>query len=532
MIVRLRALAVAVVLFGLEPVVAPGLPAGPGALRRFAMAVGSNDGGAHRVRLRYAVSDARSVLAVFRELGEVAGEDSRLLSDPTARAFFAEMDGFRAAVSQARRDAGRIEVFFYYSGHADDGGLFLGEERIPFPTLRESLESLEAEVRIIILDSCASGAFTRPKGGKKRLPFLYDSAYDMKGSAVMTSSSSEETSQESDLIRGSFFTHYLVSGMRGAADATRDGRVTLSEAYQFAFSETLAQTARASGGPQHPNYAIEMSGTGDVILTDIRRGTAVLVLSEDIDGRVFVHNRAGRLAVETDKPAGRRVEIGLEEGDYRIVLIPKEGQVLEAGIALAGVSPREIAAAAFTQSAVRYTTPRGDLQERLTRNALLNKAKPRLFLELNSRFGSGADGSAVIMGGGAGVTFGRQLTLGGAGYGMVKPVGWRTMPEILGAEDGSALVADALGYGGLFLAWSFFPTRTVHLRATALAGAGVETREAGLEGRLFFVIEPGVDLVVNLSSMFRMTAGLRRPFTDVAGDLGRFYVNFGFQIGK
>lgn len=531
---RLRLLNAAVFLFALFALASsavPSLLAGPVDVRRFAMVVGSNDGGKQREKLRYAVSDARSVLGVFQELGAVAEEDGRLLSDPSAHGFYTEMEKFRDTVRQARKDAGRVEVFFYYSGHADDGGLFLGEERVPFPTLRESIDNLEAEVRIIILDSCASGAYTRPKGGKKRMSFLYDSAYDMKGSAVLTSSSSEEESQESDLIRGSFFTHYLVSGMRGAADSTRDGRVTLNEAYQFAFNETLAQTARASGGAQHPNYTIEMSGTGDVILTDIRRGTAVLVLSEDIEGRVFVHNRAGKLAVETDKPSGRRIEIGLEEGDYRVILIPKDGQAMEAGIVMTGESPREIAAAAFTKSAVEYTTPRGDLQERLRRNTLLKEqAKPKLFVEMGGRGGLGGGGdTSVLLGGAAGVTFGRKLTIGGAGYGMVESDGWRLLSNDNGVDR---LAIDTVGYGGLFAAWNFFPTRTVHLRATLLAGAGEETRLWGLEGRTFFVIEPGIDLVVNITSLVRLNAGLCRPFIDVDSDLEKFYVSVGLQIGK
>ncbi|MGD8538948.1 MAG: hypothetical protein PVI66_09540 [Candidatus Aminicenantes bacterium] len=51
---------------------------------------------------------------------------------------------------------------------------------------------------------------------------------------------------------------------------TQDGRVTLNEAYHFAFNETLAQTEKSLSGPQHPYYNIQMAGTGDVVMTDIR----------------------------------------------------------------------------------------------------------------------------------------------------------------------------------------------------------------------------------------------------------------------
>ena len=62
----------------------------------------------------------------------------------------------------------------------------------------------------------------------------------------MTSSSENEAAQESERLRGSFFTHALLTGVRGAADASGDGKVTLGEAYQFAFNETLAQTTTNS----------------------------------------------------------------------------------------------------------------------------------------------------------------------------------------------------------------------------------------------------------------------------------------------
>jgi len=78
----------------------------------------------------------------------------------------------------------------------------------------------------------------------------------MKGDAFMTSSSANEASQESDAIRGSFFTYYLVSGLRGAADMIHDGRITLNEAYQYAYNETLSRTEKTMGGTQHPNYDI------------------------------------------------------------------------------------------------------------------------------------------------------------------------------------------------------------------------------------------------------------------------------------
>jgi hypothetical protein len=173
-------------------------------------------------------------------------------------------------------------------------------------------------VRIAVLDACASGAFTRLKGGTARKPFTIDASSAMRGHAFLTSSAAAESAQESDRIGASYFTHYLVSGFRGAADLSRDGRVTLSEAYQFAFAETLGRTIGTAGGAQHPSYDINLSGTGDVVMTDMRQTTSTLVLGEDLDGRVFIRNAARQLVVELHKPAGRTVDIGLEPGTYDV----------------------------------------------------------------------------------------------------------------------------------------------------------------------------------------------------------------------
>ncbi len=169
-----------------------------------------------------------------------------------------------------------------------------------------------------MLDACASGAITRLKGGRQRQPFLVDESADMRGHAFLTSSSETEAAQESDRIGGSYFTHFLISGLRGAADNSGDGKVTLNEAYQFAFNETLGRTTDTKGGVQHPSYDINLSGTGEVVITDLRQTSATLVLGETLDGRFFVRNARQELVVELNKPYGRRIELGLEPGHYEL----------------------------------------------------------------------------------------------------------------------------------------------------------------------------------------------------------------------
>jgi len=327
--------------------------------RRLALIMGANHGGRGRVTLRFALDDAQSVRNVLHDLGGIQPGDSVFLEEPGRESVFREFRNLRAKLDDLRPRFRRLEVLFYYSGHSDEENILLGDEKISYEEIREAITSLNADVRIAILDSCASGAFTQAKGVKKRTPFLVDSAYDMKGYAFMTSSSADETAQESRRLQGSFFTHNLVSALRGAADLNRDGRITLTEAYQFAFDETLAQTEKTVGGPQHPNYNIQMSGTGDVIITDISESAALLTILRDVGGRLFIHNEANYLVAEMNKPAGREITIGLDEGAYRITYIA-DNSVYEADVEIQKGASRGVNRGQFEEVDKIPTRSRGD----------------------------------------------------------------------------------------------------------------------------------------------------------------------------
>ena len=204
------------------------------------------------------------------------------------------------------------------------------------------------------------GAFTRRKGGVRRAPFLVDTSIDMRGHAFLTSSAANESAQESDRIAASFFTHYLLSGLRGAADANQDRRVTLQEAFQFASAETLARTERTQGGPQHAAYEFELTGTGDMVVTDVRGTQAGLVLTPELAGRITVREQGGALVAELRKPAGNTVELGLEPGTYQIAM-EQEATRMEALVALASGQRADLRKLAFTPGAPReVAVARGD----------------------------------------------------------------------------------------------------------------------------------------------------------------------------
>ncbi|MBN2525157.1 MAG: caspase family protein [Deltaproteobacteria bacterium] len=297
----------------------------PVKVRRFALVAGANNGGAERVVLRYAQSDAKAFANVLSEIGGVQKQDELLILEASKSALQNGFDIMRQRLQSAVSHGTRLELVFYYSGHSDERGLLLGDDIFEFPDLKKELNQLPAKVKIGILDSCASGALVRIKGGRRTAPFLIDSSSEVSGYALLTSSSADENAQESERIGASYFTHYLISGLRGAADTNRDGRVTLSESYAYAFDETLYRTVSSRAGAQHPNYDFQLAGAGDLVLTDLRGTDAILVIPSNVSGRVFVRDMNGRLVAEINKSSSRKVDIALPRGRYEVTVESDSG---------------------------------------------------------------------------------------------------------------------------------------------------------------------------------------------------------------
>lgn len=330
----------------------------PPLVKRYAFIIGGNDGGHTKTKLKYATWDARSIAKVMAELGGVDPIDSILVTNPTRSELLEHIYEMKNKLWRNRLPSTRTELFFYYSGHSDDEGLLLGEEKLSYPELKQRIKDMSADLSIIVLDSCASGNLTRIKGGHKAPPFLSDALSKLKGYVALTSSSSDEAAQESDRIKGSYFTHYLVSGLRGAADFSSRNRVTLNEAYQYAYNQTLARTERTVSGAQHPSYSIQLTGSGELVMTDLRRISAKVILEKDLLGRVFIRDKSDNIVAEVDKISHKPLAIGLEAGEYSLVSF-KDSKIGKARVKLAANHYAEVRASDFSPIEAEITRVRG-----------------------------------------------------------------------------------------------------------------------------------------------------------------------------
>ncbi len=286
--------------------------------RRYAVVVGANIGGHDQEPLRFAERDAERTAGVLRELAGVHQEDLVLLLAPDAASLGRVLDRTAQRVAAETAEGDRTLLFVYYSGHADERGLRMGDSSYSLEQLRDTVEAMPVDVRVLLVDACRSGEILRSKGAKPAEPFAITirGPEQSEGLAILTSASGEEDAQESDRLQSGVFTHHLLAGLQGAADSSGDHKVTLSEAYQYAYDRTLMTTSRAPT-LQHPSYVFDLRGQRDLVLTDIGGGahTGTVVL-RDAGQYVFFDPKGSELVVEAE--VAQAGTLALPAGSYMV----------------------------------------------------------------------------------------------------------------------------------------------------------------------------------------------------------------------
>ncbi|HEX5658323.1 MAG TPA: caspase family protein [Polyangiales bacterium] len=301
----------------------PALTLADARVHSYALVIGSNLGGEGQNELAFAQRDAENVASVLRELGRTPAEHIERLNDPTPAQVEQTLTKLRTRL-EAHASAGeQSQLIFYYSGHARASALSLGSAELPLAELRASLMALPSTLTVVVLDACQSGAFSRVKGASPASDFSVQSVQKLNSSgvAVMASSTGSEFSQESRELGSSYFTHHLLVSLRGAGDRDRNGRVSLDEAYAYAYQHTLADTARTQVGSQHATLETALTGQGDVPLSYPVDADAQLAISGNISGKILVQQVGqGAVMAELVKAPGAPLLIALPSGHYDVLV--------------------------------------------------------------------------------------------------------------------------------------------------------------------------------------------------------------------
>lgn len=132
----------------------------------------------------------------------------------------------------------------------------------------------------------------------------------------------------------------------------------------------------------------------------------------------------------------------------------------------------------------------------------------------------------------------RSFVIGGGGYGLVNDI---KAPGIFKNDRQLYL---SIAYGGLELEYIYHPNKLIHFSAQTLIGGGgvgyrYKDNEDSFNTDSFFIFEPGINAIMNISHFFRIGGGISYRFVNGShlpdgtnADLKGLSGVFTFKFGK
>ncbi len=201
----------------------------------------------HMPALKYTDDDAYRIFAHLRspEGGALDNDQIKILIDEDAT-----LEKIKSTMSDVFSKAGSNDlVMLYFSGHGLNGSFlpidFDGyNNKLLHEDINAILEQSPAKYKICIADACHSGSMYASRGTvAETLDKYYRTLAQAKGgTALILSSKSTETSLESSGLRQGVFSHFLIRGLRGEADLSADGIVTINELYSYIYQNVRSYT--------------------------------------------------------------------------------------------------------------------------------------------------------------------------------------------------------------------------------------------------------------------------------------------------
>lgn len=214
----------------------------------------------HMPTLKYTDDDAYQIYAFLKspEGGALPDERISLLIDEAAtrEQILAKMES-----TFAKADENDV-VMLYYSGHGLPGSFLPIDydgynNTIAHHEVKAILDNSKAKHKICFADACHSGsllAMKSPFNAKRMKSFLNEFENASAGTALFTSSKSEEISMETTGLRQGIYSHFLIKGLKGEADRDRNKIVTISELHDYVSQHVKSYTMNRQNPVIAGNY--------------------------------------------------------------------------------------------------------------------------------------------------------------------------------------------------------------------------------------------------------------------------------------
>jgi hypothetical protein len=257
-----------------------------------------------------------------------------------------------------------------------------------------------------------------------------------------------------------------------------------------------------------------MSGTGDVVVTDIRKSGSILRLRRGVAGRIFIHGRDNVLVMEFQKALNSELALALDKGRYRLIAVT-DSDIQEADVELADGQGIELGSEQFMRTEIIDAIARGD--QVIKRQGWKNTKKPLLFyIGFYGKLSRYEGYWSFMPGMQFGVTLNRSLALGLTGFGKTAPESYNRPP-----------------FWGLNIDYTFLEKGRISFRLRTIAGLMYKSKEDELAKKMSLVVEPGAGLAWALGTQLKIVTQLSLDFVNGTNDnLRRFSWALGLEFCK
>ena len=219
----------------------------------------------HMPSLKYTDDDAYQLYAFLKspEGGAIPNDNIKVLVDDVAT-----KNNILLSMEQLFSKADENDVvLLYMSGHGLEGSFIPSDfdgfsNQLAYNDIHEILNNSKAKHKLCIADACHSGSLVTHKGTDftPAVNSYYSILENLEtgGTAMLLSSASDELSLEYSGLRQGVFSHYLMNGLRGKADTNFDKIVTISELYEYMYSNVRAYTQDKQSPILTGNYNKDM----------------------------------------------------------------------------------------------------------------------------------------------------------------------------------------------------------------------------------------------------------------------------------
>jgi len=219
-------------------------------MNKFALLIGVSEYQSGFSPLPTTVKDVEAIQEVLvnPEIGEFAAENVTVLKNP-------QKPDMEEAIHDLYDNRQRDDLLLlYFSGHGlinDDGNFYFSTSStkkknasfLPYLAVaasyvHECMKKSKSKRKVVILDSCFSGAFSQGMTAKDGGAINIKQHLGGQGTAILTASTSTQYAYEEEGSEFGIYTRYLVDGIKtGAADKDGDGSISIDELHEYVSSK-------------------------------------------------------------------------------------------------------------------------------------------------------------------------------------------------------------------------------------------------------------------------------------------------------